>query len=91
MKSEIAIMTFNRNQTNNITQRGRDLLTLIRDAGNDGIKRKGLTDALTKQLDEEDYTQLDLLEAEGFIIIERLDIVDHPDVEFIYRAGSRQD
>lgn len=90
MKSEGTFMTSNRKQTGNITQRGRDLLTLIRDAGSDGIKRKGLTDGLSKQLDEEDYTQLDLLEAQGFITIERLDIVDHPDVEFVYRAGSRR-
>jgi hypothetical protein len=84
-------MSSNQEPANHITQRGRDLLTLIRDAGSDGIMRKGLTDALTNQLDEEDFTQLDLLEAERFITVERVDVVDHPDVEYLYRAGTRHD
>jgi hypothetical protein len=84
-------MSSNREQVDHITQRGRDLLTLIRDAGSDGIMRKGLTDALTEELDNEDFTQLELLEAQGFITVERVDIVEHSDVEYLYRMGSRHD
>ena len=84
-------MSSNQEQANHITQRGRDLLTLIRDAGSDGIQHKGLTDALTEELDKEDLTQLELLETHGFITVERVDIVDHPDVEYLYRAGTRHD
>ncbi len=84
-------MTSNQEQTTHINEKGRQFLTLIRDAGSDGIMRKGLSDAFKRQLDEDDHTQLDLLEAQGFIIAERVDLVDHPDVEYLYRAGSRRD
>ena len=84
-------MSSNQEKTDHITQRGRDLLTIIHDAGSDGIMRKGLTDALSEELDKEDFAQLELLEAQGFITVERVDIVGHPDVEYLYRRGTRQD
>ena len=84
-------MSTNREQATNINRKGRDFLTLIRDAGGDGITRKGLTDALSKQLDKSDFEQLDALEAGGLITVERVDIVDHPDVEYLYRAGVLRD
>jgi hypothetical protein len=78
-------MTFNHEQQD-INQLGRNLLTLIRASGQNGITSKGLTDALKSQLDKQDYAQLDALEAEGFIVVEQVDIIDHPDVERLYRA-----
>ena len=84
-------MSSNQEKTDHITQRGHDLLTIIRDAGSHGIMRKGLTDALSEELDKEDFAQLELLEVQGFIIVERVDIVDHQDVEYLYRPGTRHD
>ena len=84
-------MTSNQGQETKINQRGRNLLTLIRAAGDKGISRKGLTDAIRNQLDNEDELQLDLLASEGFILVEQVDIADHPDVEKIYRAIGHQD
>jgi hypothetical protein len=75
----------------NLNQRGRNLLTLIRAAGSEGIDSKGLTDALRNQLDKEDYDQLDLLQTEGSITIEQVDLPDHPDVDRLYRAVGSQD
>jgi hypothetical protein len=77
--------------TNNITQKGRDLLTLIHDAGGDGITRKALTDALKRRLDHADYAQLNSLEATGFITVEFLTIAGHPNVEFVYRETQYTD
>jgi hypothetical protein len=73
-------------QQGNITSHGRILLMLIQDAGEDGINRKGLTDALHHQLGDEDYSQLELLEAQGLIISQRVDVPGHHDVETLYRA-----
>ena len=84
-------MTSNHEPATQINEKGRQFLTLIRDSGSDGIMRKGLSDAFKRQLDEDDHTQLDLLAAQGFITVERVDLVDHPDVEYVYRAGSRRD
>jgi hypothetical protein len=45
-----------------------------------------LTDVIRNQLDSEDELQLDLLKYEGFTLIEKVKIIDYPDVEPIYRV-----
>ena len=81
-------MTFNQEGSSQITEKGRQLLTLIQDAGSAGISRKGLTDALKEQLHQDDHEQLGLLESEGLITVHRVDLVDHPDEDYVYRAGG---
>ncbi len=73
-------------QPETMNQRGRTLLTLIRESGPKGINRKELNDILRDALDEDDYKQLDQLQADGLITIEPVNIVDHPEVEYQYRA-----
>ncbi len=84
-------MTSNQQPTVPITEKGRQLLTLIRDAGSDGISRKEISDAFKRQLNDDDHSQLDSLAAQGLITAERVDIVDHPDVEYVYRAAGLSD
>jgi CheY-like chemotaxis protein len=69
----------------NITQRGRDLLTLIRISGKKGINRAELATTLKHRLENVEYAQLNLLEAAGFITVEILNLVGNPNVEFVYR------
>jgi hypothetical protein len=90
MKSETKIMSSDQKRAANINQRGRNLLTLIRAAGSEGIDSKGLTDALRAQLSKEDYDQLNLLEAEGSIIVQQVTVDDHPDVDRLYRAVKNE-
>jgi hypothetical protein len=86
LKSEAKVMTSHEEQTDRINQRGRHLLTLIRASGSKGISRKEMNDAIRSQLSKEDDDQLELLQAAGSITIEQVDLVDHPDVEYLYWA-----
>jgi hypothetical protein len=84
--SGVQIMPSDQEHTDKVTQGGRNLLTLIRAYGTEGIDTKGLTDALRAQLSDVDYEQLHLLEAEGSITIEQVNIHDHTDEYRVYRA-----
>lgn len=74
----------------NITGIGRELLTAIRAAGERGITRKGLSDAMGKTFNKWDIAQLNLLESEGFVTIEQRPVGNRLLQEYVYRATDKK-
>lgn len=83
------LMTPNKAQAATITGKGKELLTAIRATGEAGITRKALSDAIGKALNKWDVAQIDLLEAEGFITVERRPSVNPTVLEYVYRATGK--
>lgn len=84
------LMTPNNPQAVTITGKGRDLLTAIRAAGESGITRKALAEAIGKSLNKWHVAQLDLLESEGFITIEQRPSSNRTVLEYVYRATGKK-
>lgn len=79
------ILGTNRPQAMSITDKGWELLEVIRSFGEDGCTRRDLVDRLGK-FNNWTRAQLELLSSEGYIAIEERRVANSPLIQYIYRA-----